>query len=215
MNRQLEEDVDRAWNSISPKLRSQIEQETGLRREDTSAEVFGTTVLEYLRAKLVEVSTERRIRESVDNIRREIHEETRAYLQGLGNQFEQYMGKIADRLDERDRQLRYILEEIKSQRTASPQIEEVPRQQISSPQNVYVSTPLKMDCRYVKNGPKECIEVYHESGGTYGTCTIGDQVRKTQIMGRWITNAMEQSGCPSRRIIKVCEYLKNRIVKIS
>lgn len=79
----------------------------------------------------------------------------------------------------------------------------------------YFTAPSKMDCVYSKEGPKGCILIQQTpEGKLYGTCTVGDQVRRKRILPILITGAINEAGCPSARMIKVCDYLKYERVKI-
>lgn len=69
MNRQLEENVEKAWNSLSPDLQLRIQSEMGFTRENVSAEELIHLVLSYVSPRLMEIKTERRIREEVSKIR--------------------------------------------------------------------------------------------------------------------------------------------------
>ncbi|MBI2546074.1 hypothetical protein HYV81_02745 [Candidatus Woesearchaeota archaeon] len=81
---------------------------------------------------------------------------------------------------------------------------------------VYAGHTQKMDCRYrEKGGPKECIIVESTDDGRYGTCTVGDQVRRMQILPRWFTTAFEKAGCPSNKFVRPCEYYLAQRVKLS
>ena len=85
----------------------------------------------------------------------------------------------------------------------------------AAPQNVYINTPLKMNCAYSKDGPKDCIDVFQGlDGHRYGTCTVGDQVRRKEILPRALSSARKQCGCPSK-IIRECDYLSREKVKLS
>ena len=106
MNRQLEEDVERAWQSLSPNLRHEIEIEVG-RRDDIPAEIFGELVVKYLASRLMEVTSERRVRDAVGKIRDEVRQDTGKFLEDLGQQSIAYFGRIAEAMKERDEKIAY------------------------------------------------------------------------------------------------------------
>ena len=213
MNRQLEEDVERAWQSLSPNIRHEIEMEVG-RREAMPAEIFGELVVKYLASRLMEVTSERRIGDAVGKIRDEVRQDTRKFLEDLGQQSIAYFGRIAEAMEERDEKILYLIQQVQSQKTL-PASTETPPAPIQDTPRPYMTLPLRMDCEYKKDGPKGCITVEQGPDGTYGVCTKGDQVRRKQILPLLFTTALNTTGCPSNRIIRVCEYLTNQKVKLS
>ena len=214
MNRQLEEDVERAWQSLSPNLRHEIEIEVG-RRDDIPTEIFGELVVKYLASRLMEVTSERRVRDAVGKIRDEVRQDTGKFLEDLGQQSIAYFGRIAEAMKERDEKIAYLIQNLASQRALPVKAESPPIPTQDTPKFPYISVPVRMDCEYKKNGPKGCITVEHGPDGTYGVCTKGDQVRRKQILPLLFTTALNTTGCPSNRLIMVCEYLKNQRVKLS
>ncbi len=216
MNRQLEDDVDRAWSSLSPRLRTEIEGAIGHTRDELPAETFGQLALSYLGSRLMEVRTERRVRDVVADIKREVREDTKYFLNDLGQEVRESLGRLAEKLDQRDERIRYLLENMRQPQSALPPSSGSGGQPPQSPpSNVYVNTGIKMNCVYAKDGPKDCIVVQQGPGGTYGVCTVGDQVRREQILPRLFTGALGKTGCPSNRIIRVCDYLQYQRVKLS
>lgn len=216
MNRQLEEDVDRAWSSMSPRLRAEVERAIGHTRDELPAETFGQLALSYLGSRLMEVRTERKVREGVDAIKKEVKEETRDFLEGLGQDVKTYLGRIAEGLKERDEKILYLVQNLQQQHALPPSSGGGGQQpQSAPPPNIYVNTGIKMNCVYAKDGPKNCIVVQQGSDGTYGVCTVGDQVRREQILPLLFTGTLGKTGCPSNRMIRICDYLQYQRVKLS
>ena len=216
MDRLLEENVETAWRSLSHHLRSEIQRIMGFSRENVSAEELAMLVLRYVGPKLHESKTRRWINEAVDTARSQIQQETRIYVDQVGKESMDYLKQIAEGIDARDRRILYHLNELRAQQSLPSSAERAALPAQPPQPNVYISTPVKNDCPYVKDGgPKNCIVVNVTPDGTYGTCLTGHQVREKQIVHRWFTSAFESTGCPSNKQIKPCVYYLQERVKIS
>lgn len=137
-------------------------------------------------------------------------------LKSFGEAADRNFNQIAKRLDDLDRITRQRQQELKSITEPVPQQQGLPSPQPSGvPPTIFVNTSINKDCNYVKNGPKGCVTVYHGSDGAlHGTCSIGDQVRREQILHRFLTTAFEKAGCPSNRWVRPCEYYIHERVRL-
>ena len=88
--------------------------------------------------------------------------------------------------------------------------------QPQQPITLYTAATQKMNCVYDRaKGPKDCIIIETTSEGRYGTCSVGDQVRRKKILPLLFTSALEQTGCPSNTVIRKCDYLVYERVRFS
>ena len=157
-----------------------------------------------------------------DRIRKITEPYVRA-LEGLGAMLDKRFGQIEGKLEQIGQDnagLRGNVRELETKLTRPKPITD--ESMVGTPTgirpqvNVYATYPLKMDCRYrEKGGPKECIVVETTPEGRYGTCTVGDQVRRMQILPRLFTTAFEKAGCPSNRLVRPCEYYLTKRVPMS
>ena len=142
------------------------------------------------------------------------------YLAQLGaavGELKTMIGQTGNKQESDSERLRELEDRLKvlSQANATPE----PPQQSSQP-IIYVMTPLKDDCRYPTSKqiprPTGCIQIFQEPDGhRYGTCTVGGQVRSKQILGTLLTNAIDEAGCPTNKLVKICKYLTYEKVRIS
>ncbi len=204
--------MDRTWNALSQVGKIEFEIRYGkweaMTDEQRYAHLGG--YFSYLRQQAEE--------EKMKKIVEPIVETLKEFASGIitkANRMEHRIEQIEHGLNE-TREIRGI-ERVVGQQTPMQEIKMVGTPTGIQPQvNVYTSYPMKMDCRYrEKGGPKECIIVESSPEGRYGTCTVGDQVRRMQILPRWATSAFEKAGCPSNRLVKSCEFYLSRRVQIS
>lgn len=83
-------------------------------------------------------------------------------------------------------------------------------------ENLSGQGPRMMDCVYSSQGPRQCVLVYYEvrDERKYGTCTVGDQVRRMQMLPHLFAST-RQVSCPSNRVVGMCQYLTNEKVKLT
>lgn len=205
--------LDRAWQKLTFQGKREFEEKYG-RWDILSDEQRFSSLSSYF-SELRQQSEEELIRKTTEPYLKAME----SFAQLLDRRFGQMEGQL-ERMSKTGEELRNHVRELETKVNEPRQIQD--RYMVGTPTgiqpqvNVYTSYPQKMDCRYrEKGGPKECIVVETTQEGTYGTCTVGDQVRRMQILPRLFTTAFEKAGCPSNRLVRPCEYYTTKKVKIS
>ena len=209
----LEGRLDRTWQKFTPEGKREFEVRYGSweRLSDEQRYSSLSSYFSYLRQQAED-----------DRIRKITEPYVRA-LEGLGAMLDKKFGQIEGKLEQIGQDNAGLRRNVRELETKLTQPKPITHESMVGtptgiqPQvNVYASYPLKMDCRYrEKGGPKECIVVETTPEGRYGTCTVGDQVRRMQILPRLFTTAFEKAGCPSNRLVRPCEYYLTKRVPIS
>lgn len=205
--------LDRAWQKLTFQGKDEFEKKYG--RWDTLSDEQRFGSLSSYFSELREQSEEEKIRRITEPYVRAME----GVAQLLDRRFGQMEGQL-EKMSKSGEELKGHIRELETKVKEPKQIQDMSivgtPTGIQPQVNVYTSYPQKMDCRYrEKGGPKECIVVETTQEGTYGTCTVGDQVRRMQILPRLFTTAFEKAGCPSNRLIRPCEYYTTKKVRIS
>ncbi|MBI2658692.1 hypothetical protein HYX05_01140 [Candidatus Woesearchaeota archaeon] len=205
--------LDRAWQKLTLQGKGEFEEKYG-RWDILSDEQRFSSLSSYF-SELRQQTEDDRIRKITEPYVRAME----SFAQLLDKRFGQMEGQL-EKMSRTGEELRGHVRELETKVNEPKQIQD--RSMVGTPTgiqpqvNVYASYPLKMDCRYrEKGGPKECIVIETTPEGRYGTCTVGDQVRRMQILPRLFTTAFEKAGCPSNRLIRPCEYYLTKRVPIS
>lgn len=225
MNRLSREDsfegrLDRSWQLMSSDGKREFEQKYG-DWSQLSDEQRASCLSDYFYYLRQQERTQK-AKEEVERIRT-IMEPYMRTLEGFAGSLDKRFGQIEGRLEQISTagedlggHVRELEEGLKGQKHVK-ELSIVGMPTGMHPQvQVNTNYPLKMDCRYrEKEGPKECIVVESTPEGRYGTCTVGDQVRRMQILPRLFTTAFEKAGCPSNKLVRPCEYYLTKRISIS
>ena len=116
MNRYFEEEVEKAWQSLSPELRIIIQREMGFDRNEVSAEELTNFTVEYLKKKLDELKWDKLkkdFEEKIGNLGEDLEERTINYLTSLRQETIDSLKEIANVLGERHKEILHQIEETK------------------------------------------------------------------------------------------------------
>lgn len=85
----------------------------------------------------------------------------------------------------------------------------------AQPQKIFIPVITWDDCRYDGNkGPKHCMKHVERDGGTYVSCTVAEQINARRMTSFLFTTMLEKCGCPSNPIVRRCQYLDRKEIKI-
>ncbi len=210
--------LDEVWKQFSIAEQREFEQRYG-RWEDLGASERHS----YLGSYVSSIKGKERAKAEEELHARRMEPMVKA-LQGFGEMLDKHTTEIYRRLDEIGQATKQSGAEMRSLEARMgeralpsrilPTLPSDSHSQIQQQPTVIVTTPVRMNCQYSKDGPKDCIIVQQRPNGTYGHCTVGEQARSRQIAPLFLTSALDQTGCPSNRVIRVCEYLENEWVKL-
>lgn len=244
MNRlKLLRDVERDWWQLRPRQRAEFEEQFGtwaglrINEKDECLRRFLKDLKrregEEAERKRAEVrAAERREREiRRDKVAERRHGERIAAMQnslqpvnhglrdlavGIG-EIRNQIGEVGRRQEINERQVGELGRRLDARKLEAAHSPETPTTSREPPTTVvYPMTFITDDCRYIKDGPKGCIQVYQGSDGhLYGTCGIGDQVRSRERLPRVLSTARDTADCPSNGMFVVCKYLEFEKVRRS
>ena len=173
MNRDLEERVEMAWQSIPANLRDEIERNMSFCREDVSAEVLIDFIASYTGQRYQELRANRILQEAIQRIEFDAERRVESTIAELKHEHVASLRCL-------ERELIGRLEEIK--RVFPPQ--QTPQ---ALPISVQVGKPALPDIAYTdciryhdptpenpsrRPGPQRCVMTWNESDGTHMQCLV-------------------------------------------
>jgi len=170
MNREFEEIVENLWQKLSPELRGRIQRDMGFDRDRVSADQLVDYVLGYVEPKLVQLKTERLLRESIARIEAQTTERVDHAIEDLRKEEMIYLRQLEKSLTDRIEQIRKELKgygqpslQNKSERVALPVITftDCIRHHFPSEKN-----------SEVKPGPTRCVTTRPAEDGVHMHCLV-------------------------------------------